>query len=158
MNTVITRNVLDRLLGAARNLINLNTDSTLHRAYIDRDPDAINQTVGSFDALYQAMGAVMEDQKQASPFLRYRREIKEASPYGKALRRLVMAMYGTAEQNNLRSIISELDPLRIRIVLDCLTSFTVHGDRDPFFIETALEIFEDFGEEIAGEISQHATQ
>jgi len=141
-NTIITRGKLQRLIGAATNLQALMNDGTLTAAWGEGDADQINQAVTAFDALTNAAALAAAEQKTASPFLRYRREILADTPSGAMLRLLVLNLYSEASFINLRAIIERCDPLGIRVALECLTHFTEHGDRDSQFMTLAMEIAE----------------
>lgn len=146
-NTLISRSKLQRLIGAATHLQSLMNDGTLTAAWGEGDADQINAAVTAFDTLTNAAALAAAEQKTASPFLRYRREIVAETPTGAALRLLVLNLYSEAQAVCLRTILAACDPLGIRIALECIVSFAEEGDRDSQFMGLAMEIAEFIGDD-----------
>lgn len=141
-NTLVTRHKLQRLLGAAANLQSLMNDGTLTAAWGDGDADQVHAAVTAFDTLTDAAAQVLAEQKAASPFLRYRREIMAATPAGSRLRLLVLNLYSEAQAVSLRRIFEYCDEHNTRVALECIAHFSIHGDRDSQFMGLAMEIAE----------------
>lgn len=141
-NIILTRGKLQRLIGAATHLQSLMNDGTLTAAWGEGDADQINQAVSAFDSLNNAAALAAAEQKTASPFLRYRREILANTASGAMLRLLVLNLYSEASFINLRAIIERCDPLGLRVALECIAHFTENGDRDSQFMTLAMEIAE----------------
>lgn len=141
-NIILTRGKLQRLIGAATHLQSLMNDGALTAAWGEGDADQINQAVSAFDNLTNATALAAAEQKTASPFLRYRREIFADTASGAMLRLLVLNLYSEASFINLRAIIERCDPLGLRVALECIAHFTENGDRDSQFMSLAMEIAE----------------
>lgn len=142
-NTIITRSKLQRLIGAATHLQSLMTDGTLTAAWGEGDADQINAAVTAFDNLTSAAALAAAEQKTASPFLLYRREIMaNPCPKGERLRKLVLNLYAGIEPVSLRRIAEHGDEHHRRIVLECIAGFFYEGDRDSQFMSLAMEIIE----------------
>lgn len=136
---IITGNKLQRLIAAATNLQTLMDDGTLAAAFESRDPDCTNQAITAFDALSNARTIVAGELKTASPFLRYQREILADTAGGAALRGLVLSLYGRNEVP-IRDLFEKFSEHECRIALECLTSFSNHGDRDSQFMSLGLDL------------------
>jgi len=141
-NTIVTRHKLQRLLGAAANIQSLMHDGTLTAAWGEGDADQVHTAVTAFDTLTDAAAQVQAEQKAASPFLRYRREIMADSPAGARLRLLVLNLYSEAEPVSLRRIFQYCDEHNKRVAIECIAHFAIHGDRDSQFMGLAMEIAE----------------
>jgi len=137
MQTIIDKAKLDRLVGASANLQGLVADGHLAAG---QDADSVNLAVTAFDALAVATAAVQSDQKAASPFLRYRREIMADTLAGAHLRLLILNLYSEAMAINLRCVFEHSDDHNTRVALECISSFTTNGDRDSQFMGLAMEI------------------
>lgn len=146
-NIIVTRGRLQRLIGAATHLQSLMNDGTLTAAWGEGEPEQINAAVTAFDTLTNVAALAAAEQKTASPFLRYRREIMADTPSGARLRLLVLNLYTEAAAVSLRRIFEYSDPFGIRIALECIVSFSEHGDRDSQFMGLAMEIVEFIGDE-----------
>lgn len=141
-NTIITRHKLQRLLGAAANIQALLTNDTLTAAWGEGDAEQVHAAVTAFDTLAEAATQVQAEQKAASPFLRYRREIMVDDPGGDHLRLLVLNLYSEAQAVSLRRIFEYCDEQNTRVALECIAHFAIHGDRDSQFMSLAMEIAE----------------
>lgn len=141
-NIIIRKSHLQALLAAAHNIQALLDDSTLTAAWGEGKPDDINAAVSAFDNLANRARIVQDETgMEASPFLRYRNEIMAETPAGAYLRRLVLSLY-CGHPLTLRPMIERFGVHEIRVMLECLVSFTTHGDRDSQFMGLAMEITE----------------
>lgn len=141
-NSIVTSHKLQRLIGAAANIQSLMHDGTLPAAWGEGDADQVHAAVTAFDALTDAADKVRAEQRAASPFLLYRREIMAATPAGMALRFLVMSLYGR-QAVPLRDLIEHFGDHEKRIAIECITCFTINGDRDSQFMSLGIELVED---------------
>lgn len=141
-NSIVTSHKLQRLLGAAANIQTLMSNGTLTAAWGEGDADQGHAAVTAFDTLTEAAAQVQAEQKAASPFLRYRREIMADTPAGARLRLLVLNLYSEAQAVSLRRIFEYCDEHNTRVALECIAHFAIHGDRDSQFMGMAMEIAE----------------
>lgn len=137
---ITTRQHLQQLIVAARNVQRRIDDGTFNRAFGDGSDDDAHAAVSAFDNLDKAASLVAGEDKIASPFLRYRREIMADTPAGQRLRMLVLNLYAEATPVSLRRIFAYCDAHHIRIALECIVHFAEHGDRDSHFMGLAVEI------------------
>lgn len=145
-NIITTRHHLQQLVIAARNIQQRLDDGTIGRAFGDGSEDDAHTAVSAFDNLDKAATLVAGEDKIASPFLRYRREILADTPAGKRLRMLALNLYSEATPVSLRRIFTYCDDHHMRIALECIVHFANHGDRDSHFMGLALEITQEYVE------------
>lgn len=138
---VIPRTRLRRLIGAAQNVQSLLNDGTLAAAFGDR-PEGNSPVLATtaFDVLAEQVAAIGEDQKEVSPFLRYRKEIMGNNPTAGRLRGLLLNLYGLRSARNLNVLFTNADEHHKRIALELIASYAHHGDNDPQFIALAGEV------------------
>ncbi|WP_234085344.1 hypothetical protein [Azonexus sp. R2A61] len=140
MEVIINKAKFDRLVGAVEQLQTLNADGTLAAAFaFNAEGDNVHKAVTAFDNLATATAVIRVETRNASPFLRYRREIIADTPSGAALRRLVLSLYGR-HAAPLRDLFEHFGEHESRVALECITSFATHGDRDSQFMGLGLEI------------------
>lgn len=145
-NIITTRQHLQQLILAANAIQARLDDGTIGRAFGDGGEDDAHSAVCAFDNLKSAATLVAGEDKIASPFLRYRREILADTPAGKRLRMLTLNLYAEASPVSLRRVFTYCDEHHIRIALDCIVHFTNHGDRDSHFMGLAMEIAQEYVE------------
>lgn len=143
---ISTRQHLQQLVIAARNIQQRLDDGTIGRAFGEGSDDDAHSAVSAFDNLDKAATLVASEDKIASPFLRYRREILAETPAGQRLRMLALNLYAEATPVSLRRIFSYCDEHHIRIALECIVHFAQHGDRDSHFMGLAMEIANEYVE------------
>lgn len=142
---VIPRTRLRRLIGAAQNVQSLLNDGTLAAAFGDR-PEGNSPVLAAtaFDVLAEQVAAIGEDQKEVSPFLRYRKEIMGNNPTAERLRDLLLNLYGDwlglGKNLNLNTLFIDADEHHKRIALELIASYAHHGKNDPQFIALAGEV------------------
>lgn len=138
---VIPRTRLRRLIGAAQNVQSLLNDGTLAAAFGDR-PEGNSPVLAAtaFDVLAEQVAAIGEDQKEVSPFLRYRKEIMGNNPTAERLRDLLLNLRGVRPDLNLNALFSNADEHHKRIALELIASYAHHGDYDPKFIALVGEV------------------
>lgn len=138
---VIPRTRLRRLIGAAQNVQSLLNDGTLAAAFGDR-PEGNSPVLAAtaFDVLAEQVAAIGEDQKEVSPFLRYRKEIMGNTQTAERLRGLLLNLYGLRSDRNLNVLFTNADEHHKRIALELIASYAHHGDNDPQFIALAGEV------------------
>lgn len=139
--TIIDKTHLRALIEAARNIQNLMNDGTITAAFDTGNDEQIHTTVSAFDNLTNCAARVSEQDKTASPFVRYRREILGHYETAGRLRALVLNLYGGAECN-LSHLFWHADEHHTRIALECIASYTQYGENDTFFMSLASELME----------------
>jgi hypothetical protein len=139
--TIIDKTHLRALIEAARNIQNLMNDGTITAAFDTGNDEHIHTTVSAFDNLTNCAARVSAQDKTASPFVRYRREILGHYETAGRLRALVLNLWGGAECN-LSQLFSHADELHTRIALECIASYSQYGENDTFFMTLATEIME----------------
>ena len=137
--TVVETTRLRRLITAAANVQSLADDGTLAEVFRENDATTTHKAVTAFDVLALQANLVANDLKDVSPFLRYRREILGESETAADLRALALCLYN-GRPCNLSRLFWNADPHHTRIALECLTSYTSHGERDAHFMSLAAEI------------------
>lgn len=129
---------VDRLLAAAQTMQTLMDNGTFTAALGDGNPDQVNLAISAFDRLAESVTALQGEIKEVSPFLRYRREILQDGPLS-SIARLVLCLWN-GRSCDLSRLWINADEQRTRIALECITSYTKHGERDQHFMQLALEI------------------
>lgn len=138
---VIDKGNLRALIEAARTLQNLMNDGTISAAFDTGNDEQIHTTVSAFDNLTSCAARVSAQDKAASPFVRYRREIMGEYETAGRLRHLVLNLWGGAECN-LSKLFWGADEHHTRIALECITCYSQYGENDTFFMSLATEIAE----------------
>ena len=144
-HTVIESSRLRRLIAAAQNVQALVDDGRLAEAFRATNIEATHKAVTTIDVLNLATGLVSNDIKEVSPFLRYRREILGESETAAALRALVLCLWN-GSPCNLSRLFWTADLHHTRLALECIASYTTHGERDAHFMSLAAEITGRVGE------------
>lgn len=129
---VVPKPKVMQLCIAAGHINELLGDGTLNAALGGNKPDACAQSATAFDRLEECATAMMAEQREISPFLRYRQEILADTVIGKELRCLVIGLY---IENPI--VVSRLlgacpDDHHTRIVLECIAAYANNGERDTF--------------------------
>lgn len=141
---VIPRNRFRRLIGAAQNVQALLDDGTLAAAFGDRtEGNSPVLAATAFDILAEHVAAISEDQKEVSPFLRYRKETMGNTPVAEQLRGLVLNLWGLRGNRPgfyLSALFAVADEHHKRIALEMIASHANHGEADPQFIALASEV------------------
>lgn len=138
-NIITTRHHLQQLIIAANAVQARLDDGTIGRAFGDGSEDDAHSAVSAFDNLDKAATLVANEDKIASPFLRYRREILGKATIGTNLRSLVLNLWG-GKPSNLSRLFHEADEHHTRIALECLVHYSIHGENDSHFMGLASEI------------------
>lgn len=140
-HAIIDKTSLRALVEAARNIQKLMDDGTITAAFDTGNDDQIHTTVSAFDHLNNCATRVADQDKIASPFLRYRREILGHYETAQRLRALTMNLWG-GQPANLSELFMAADPHHTRIALECINHYTQYGENDTFFMSLASEILE----------------
>lgn len=140
--TTLPKQHVNQMIVAAQHLQELLKAGTLDAAFTGNDPDKTATAIAAFDRLQECATRLASEQKNVSPFLRYRSEIMANTDQGEHLRGAVLAMYSNATSTGLRAAIEHMDDHHHRILLECIASFMHNGDRDTFFMSLAVEIIE----------------
>lgn len=139
--TVLPKSKVDSLIQAAQVIQQQMTDGIIGNAFCGNNPDHIQDAVTAFDRLNAAATELASENKIASPFIRYRREILANNDTAGHLRALVLALY-TDSHVDLSTLLSEADDHHVRIALECIASYSQYGQVDTFFMSLAAELFE----------------
>lgn len=137
---VITKKSLVRLVAASRHLIELLNNGTLAQACGPEEADQMTRSVAAFDLLEGATDGVSGEMKEASPFLRFRREILSEAPVQGGLQDLVLALNGTPFHEVNYGHLLTSDAYRARIALDCVAAYSCSGGNDPHFRALVTDI------------------
>lgn len=138
---VIPQRPIQQLCAAAQQLQSMMDDGTIPAACNGGKPEQLDAAVAAFDRLTEATARVIAEQKQVSPFLRYRQEILGNYDTASRLRDMVMNLWN-GRQANLSLLFHNADERHTRIALECIASFTGHGENDHHFMALADEINE----------------
>lgn len=136
---VLPQRKVRKLCVAAQNIQTLLNDGTLGDAFNKTADNAVTQAVTGFDVLAENVAAVVAEQKQVSPFLRYRTEIMANTPVGAYLQRMTLSLYN-GHPVTLRPMIERFGEHETRIFLECIASYTHYRDNDSHFMALAGEI------------------
>lgn len=128
-----------KLCIAAQAVQQIIDDGILPEAFDKNRHGEAHKAIVVFDTLAKAAAVVAEEQKDISPFLRYRREILSHSEIGWHLRNLVMNIY-EGHGVDLFALFSAADAHHTRIALECLTIYTNPGVSDRHFMNLVAEI------------------
>jgi hypothetical protein len=142
---------ITRLLAAAQNMQALMDNGTFTAALGDGNPEQVNLAISAFDRLAESVTALQGEIKEVSPFLRYRREIMEGVECV-FLKPLVLCLWN-GRHCNLSQLFISADGLTTRIALECITSYSRHGENDQHFMTLALEIVDEMLEREASEVA-----
>jgi hypothetical protein len=138
---------IQKLCVSAQTIQALIDDGTLANALSSTDSDANHRVVTAFDVLSQNAGQVLNDVKDVSPFLRYRREALADGGPGRHLRALVLNLWGGRQGLDLSDLFMGADEHHTRVALEMIAGYTRQGERDPQFMALAAEIRDLEGEE-----------
>ena len=139
---------VQKLCASAQNIQALINDGTLADALTRSNSHANHLVVTAFDVLSLSAGMVMNDVKDVSPFLRYRREALADDATGRQLRALVLNLWGGRQGLNLSTLFMDADEHHTRIALEMIAGYTRLGENDPQFMALAAEIRDLEGEEV----------
>lgn len=139
---VIDKTSLRALVGAANNIQRLMNDGTITAAFDKGNDEQVHTTVSAFDYLDNCAAKVLVQDKIASPFVRYRREILGHNETALRLRSLVMNLC-SGQPTNLSELFSFADYHHTRIALECIAYYSQWGKTDTFFMTLASEILDD---------------
>ena len=129
-----------KLCASAQNVQGLINDGTLADAFNRADGQALNQVVTAFDVLWLSAGSVINDIKDVSPFLRYRREVLADEAIGTLLRALVLNLWNGQQGICLGELFTNADEHHTRIALEMIAGYTRLREKDPQFMALAAEI------------------
>lgn len=138
---VLPKPPVQRLMVAALHVQNQLDNGTLTAAWGEGKPDQINAAVTAFDRLQEAVTALGNEEKIVTPFLRYRQEILGHYETAERLRSLVLNLWA-GQPVNLSLLFMGADERHTRIALECIVSYTQHGENDSHFMGLASEIAE----------------
>lgn len=138
---VIPKKSLVRLVAASRHLLELLNNGTLAQACGPEEADQITRSVAAFDLLEEATEGVSGEMKEASPFIRFRREILSEAPVQGGLQDLILALNGTPLHEVNYGHLLTSDAYRARIALDCIAAYSCSGGNDPHFRALIPDIF-----------------
>ncbi|MFZ2972285.1 MAG: hypothetical protein WA049_06570 [Ferribacterium limneticum] len=153
MSHIVTdKQTLRALVEAARCIQKLMDDGTITAAFdaSNGTGDQVHATVSAFDNLTACAERVSAQDKIASPFVRYRREILGHYETAQRLRAMVMNLWG-GQAANLSMLFMGADELHTRIALECIAYYSQYGENDTFFMTLASEILETQPAIIGGE-------
>lgn len=136
---VLPKRPVQQLVVAALHIQNLLDNGTLANAWGEGKPDQLNAAVTAFDHLDETAKALASEEKIVTPFLRYRAEILGKNETAARLRALVMNLWGGRPANLSRLFMGAGDH-HTRIALECIVSYTQHGENDTHFMGLASEI------------------
>lgn len=143
MSHIVTdKTSLRALVEAARNIQKLMDDGTITAAFDTGNDEQIHTTISAFDNLAACAARVSAQDKTASPFIRYRREILGNYETAQRLRAMVMNLWG-GQPANLSQLFRGADPHHTRIALECIAHYSQYGENDTFFMTLASEILDD---------------
>ena len=140
---------VQKLCVSAQTIQTLIDDGTLANALNRADSHALNQVVTAFDLLSLSTGRVINEIKNVSPFLRYRRETLADEAMGSLLRALVLNLWNGRPGLSLGELFSNADEHHTRIALEMIAGYTRLGEKDPQFLALAAEICDLEGDEVA---------
>lgn len=151
MSHIVTdKQTLRALVEAANCIQKLMDNGTLGAAFDTGNEDQVHTTVSAFDNLQMCADRVAKQDKIASPFVRYRREILGNYETAQRLRALVMNLWG-GQAANLSQLFRGADEHHTRIALECIAHYSQYGENDTFFMTLASEILETQPAIIGGE-------
>ena len=145
MSHIVTdKQTLRALVEAAHCIQKLMDDGTIAAAFdaSNGTGEQVHATVSAFDNLTACATRVAAQDKIASPFLRYRREILGHYETAQRLRALVMNLWG-GQAVNLGLLLAGADELHIRIAIECIAHYSQYRENDTFFMSLASEILDD---------------
>lgn len=151
MSHIVTdKQTLRALIEAAHCIQKLMDDGTITAAFDNGGEEQAHETVSAFDNLTACATRVSAQDKIASPFVRYRREILGNYETAQRLRALVMNLWG-GQAVNLGLLLAGADQQHIRIALECIAHYSQYRENDTFFMSLASEILETQPAIIGGE-------
>ena len=131
---------VQKLCASAQTIQGLINDGTLADALNRSNSDANHMVVTAFDGLLLSAGQVMNDIKDVSPFLRYRREVLADDSIGFLLRALVLNLWNGRPGISLGELFSNADEYHTRIALEMIAGYSRQGEHDRQFMALAAEI------------------
>lgn len=139
--TVQPQRLVQQQIIAAQTIQNLLADGSLSAAFGDAGPEHTHVVITAFDRLQECTAALANEQKQVSPFLRYRQEILGHYETAQRLRALVLNLWG-GKPANLSLLFMNADERHTRIALELIASYSHYGENDSHFMGLAAEIIE----------------
>ena len=136
-----------KLCQAAHKVQQLIDDGTLAEAFGRNKNGEAHESITAFNLLAESAATVTDEHKAISPFLRYRSEIMAPGPMAESVRSLVMNLWG-GRRCNLSALFMNADPHFTRIALECIASYTHHGENDLHFMAVA-DLINDLEREVA---------
>lgn len=137
--TIVSQQPLRKLIASAGAVKNLLDDGTMANAFLKGDGHAAQQTATAIQILNENAYGILADQKEVSPFLRYRREILAHYDTAAHLRALVLNLWG-GRPANLSLLFMGADDYHTRIALELIAGYTRLGENDSQFMSLASEI------------------
>lgn len=137
----LPRPPVQQLIVAAQHIQNLMENGTLAAAFSDGNQDQTATAITGFDRLQEAATRLAGEQKAVTPFLRYRREILADNNTAAHLRDLVLNLWG-GRPANLSLLFMGADEHHTRVALECIASYSTHGENDSQFMMLSSEIAE----------------
>ena len=128
-----------KLCMAAQQVQRLIDDGILPEAFNKNRHGEAHECVAAFNLLAESVATVADENKEVSPFLRYRQEILGHYGTAAALRSLTMNLWGGAPCR-LGALFMNADPHHARIALECIAAYTQRGENDPHFMRLAEDI------------------
>lgn len=137
---IVRRSRFRKLIGSVHNLLSLLNDGTLDGAF-GQAPEGNSPAIAAaaFDMLSCSTTAACEEQRDVSPFLRFRRELLEHSEVAADLRALVLNL-AQGDPVNLGHLLMRGDDYHARIALEMIAGYAHAGACDPQFSALASEI------------------
>lgn len=114
-----------KLCLAGQNVQKIIDDGTLPEAFDKNRHGEAHKSVVAFDLLAKAVAVVIDEHKEVSPFLRYRREILADTDIGSILRELVLNLGGGVSVD-LFELLTVADDHHTRIALECIADAARH--------------------------------
>lgn len=145
MSHIVTdKQTLRALIEAAHCIQKLMDNGTITAAFdaSNGTGEQVHTTVSAFDNLAACAARVCAQDKIASPFLLYRREIFGHYETAQRLRALVMNLWG-GQPANLSQLFQGADQHHTRIALECINHYSQYGENDTHFMTLASEILDD---------------
>ena len=130
-----------RVCMAAQAVQQLIDDGTLAEAFGKNKANEAHQCVAAFNLLQETAAQLLDERKEVSPFIRYRKEILATGDIAGTLRNLVLNLWNGGACN-LSYLFRNADPYHTRIALECVAAYTHHGENDRHFMDLAQLISE----------------
>lgn len=127
-----------KLCVAAQNIQKIIDDGILPEAFNKNRNGEAHTSVVAFDALATAAAVVIDERKDVSPFLRYRKEIMGDAQASEWLRALVLDL--CRRDSSIGKLFAYTDQHYKRIALECIASHINSGQNDRHFMELLSDI------------------